>query len=174
MGLDDLPRLQLALPLVALFFGLLVDGPATLLSYGAWKWALLLLGQGQGVRVSRVASILALALTGLPTAFTLALLVAIPGPLGVAGLLVVLALALLALVHASFRDESIRAMGEDQELKEKLGSMEVWERAAWLRGAGRASLPSFTGTTKRRTLKHAATAALVWLAPFVLLSLVHR
>jgi hypothetical protein len=174
MGLDDLPRLQLALPLLALLVALLVDGPATLLSYGAWKWSLSLLSKGQGGRVSRLASMLALALTGLPAAFTLAMVAGLPGPLGVAGLLVVLALALLALVHAAFRDESIRAAGDDRDLAKKLAAMEVWERAAWLRGAGRTSLPSFTGTTKRRTLKHAATAALVWLAPFALLPLVRR
>jgi hypothetical protein len=174
MGLDDLGRLQHVLPLLALLLALLVGGPATLLSYGAWRWSLSLLVNGRGLRASRVASVLALLLMGLPTAYTLALVAAIPGPFGVAGLLVVLAFTVLALVHAAFRDEAIRALGADQELAEKLASLDVLEREAWLLGAGRGSLPSFAGTTRRRTLKHAATAALVWLVPFALLPLALR
>jgi hypothetical protein len=171
MGLDDLPRLQHVLPLLALMVTVLVSGPATLLSYGAWRWSLARLAQGHRVGGARVGSVVALALTGLPTAYSLALVAAIPGLWGVAELLVVLALALLALVHAAFRDETIRAMNEDPALSEKLAALDVWERAAWLRGAGRAALPTFAGTTKRRTLKHAAMAGLVWFMPFAILPL---
>src|SRR5688572_8261537 len=161
MGLDDLWMVGLAVPLVALFVTLLVSGSATLLSYGAWKWSRSLLAKGRGVSASRVASVLALAVTGLPPAYTLRLILSFPGFLGVAGLLLVLALALAALVHAAFRDESIRAMGADRELAEKLAALEVWEREVWLRDAGRAAFPAFAGTTKRRALKHAATATLL-------------
>ena len=50
-----------------------------------------LLANGQSVLASRVTSVLALAVTGLPMMFTLGLVVSLPGPFGVAGLLFVLA-----------------------------------------------------------------------------------
>jgi hypothetical protein len=172
MGLDDLGWVEFAVPVLALLITLLVSGPATLLSYGAWKLSRSLLAKGHGVSVSRVASVLALAVTGLPITYTLALVLSFPGFLGVAGLLLVLTLALVALVHAAFRDESIRTMGADQELAEKLAPLEVWEREVWFREAGRNALPSFTGTTRRRALKRAATAALLWIAPYALFFLI--
>jgi len=175
MGLDDLGTLQFFLPMLAFLLTLIISGPATLLSYGAWKWSLSRLANGRSVRASRVASLLALVLTGLPTAYTLALMVSLLGPWGVLGLLLVLALALLALVHAAFRDESIREMGADPELAENLARLpEVSDRQAWLRDAGRAALPSFAGATKSQTLKRAATVALFWLVPFAFIFLASR
>ena len=103
MGLDDLGVLKLVLPMLALLLTLFVSGPATLLSYGAWKWSLSELVKGHGLRASRGASVLALVVAGLSAAYTLwvlvLLLVAFPGHLGVAAMLPVLAIVFLALVH---------------------------------------------------------------------------
>jgi hypothetical protein len=168
MGLDDLWRFQVVLAVFALSLTLFVSGLATLLSYGAWRWSLSLLVNGRGVVTARVLSVPALGFAGLPMAYTLALITSFPGFLGTAALLLVLALALAALVHAAFRDESIRHLSGDRELADTIGRLDEWERAAWLQDAGRLALPSLTGTTKRRTLKRAATVAFVWTTPLVL------
>jgi hypothetical protein len=179
MGLDDLGVLKLVLPLLALLLTLFVSGPATILSYGAWKWSRSELVKGHGLQAPRVASVLALVVTGLPAAYAIWLLVllllAFPGHLGVAAMLPVLAIVLLALVHAAFRAESIREIAENLELAENLSRLpDVAVREAWLSDAGRAALPSFAGTTKRRALKRAAKVALAWVVPMLLLLLVGR
>lgn len=172
MALDDLWRAQLALALVAFLFTLFVSGSVTLLSYGAWRWALLMLVRGRSVGRARLLSVPALSFAGLPLAYTLGLMVSFPGLFGTAGLLFVLALALVALVHAAFRDESIRHLSGDQQLAETVARLDEWERAGWLREAGRLALPTLTGATKRRTFKRAATVALVWIVPFVILRVI--
>jgi hypothetical protein len=172
MGLDDLWRVQLALALLALFLTLVVGSLVTLLSYVAWRWSLSKLVKRQAVATARLLSVPALGFAGLPVAYTLGLLTSFPGALAVAALLLVLALALAALVHAAFRDESIRHLSGDRELAETVVALDEWERAAWLREAAGLALPSFTGTTKHRTLKRAATVAVVWMIPLVLFHIV--
>jgi hypothetical protein len=172
MGLDDLWRVQLALTLVALVLTLFVGGVVTLLSYAAWRWALSMLVKGRAVSTPRLLSVVALAFAGLPLAYTLGILFSFPGIFAGAGLLVTLALALGALVHAAFREESIRHLNADGQLADSLARLDQWERPAWFRHAGRVAMPSFTGATRLRTLKRAATVAFVWMVPLVVLQIV--
>jgi hypothetical protein len=172
MGLDDLWRVQVALTLVALVLTLFVGGVVTLLSYAAWRWALLMLVKGSAVGTARLLSVLALGFAGLPLVYTLGVMSSFPGYLALAGLVLTLALALAALVHAAFRDESIRHLSADGELAETVARLDPWERPVWLREAGRLALPSFMGVTRRRALKRAAMVAFVWMVPLVLLQIV--
>jgi hypothetical protein len=156
--------------MLALLVTLFVGGAAALFSYIAWRWALSMLVKGRAVGIARLLSMPALGFAGLPLAYTLGVAPSFARPVGLGALLLLLLLllALAALVLAAFRDECIRRLSGDQELAEGIARLDHWERAGWLRGAGRQVLPSFTGTTRQRTMKRAAIVAFVWTIPIVL------
>lgn len=165
MGIDDLSGLQLLLPMLALLITTAVSAPASLVSHGAWKWSLARIADRRGVGLPRTVGMVALVATGAPAAYCLLLWTTFPGALATLGLAIVTAAAVWALIGAAYRAERIRAASADRRLLDTLSSVpHAGNRRAQLDDAAKAcALPSFTGTTRRRSLVLAGVVLLAWL-----------
>ena len=146
MGLDDVSRLQLIVPMMALLVTIVASGPASLVSFYAWKGALVRLTKGQPVGPARWIGMVALALTGGPLVYCLLLVTSLPGVAGTLGLVLVAVVAVSAHLHAAYRVECIREVSAQAELTGELAAVQ----------------PSFVGATRGRSLLLAGSVLLAW------------
>jgi hypothetical protein len=155
LGLDGLSRIELVLPMLALLVTLVVSGPATLVSYLAWKCARARVRGGFGVRVPRALCLGALVVAGGPTAYSGLLATQLPGLAATLGLVFVTSLSAFALGHAAYRAACIRLLADARRFEET-------ETAS--------RLSSFTEATRRHSLLLAGGVLAAWLFCAVLLA----
>lgn len=129
-----------------------------------WRWALLRLGSGKTVAEPRIASLMVLFVTGFPASLMVG---AIRGGAAGVSLLILLVegACFAALIHAAYRTESIREVGENSELASALTDVphEANRNFNVLKRAKELGLPTFTGPLRRRALLIAAAVAVGWI-----------
>lgn len=158
MGLHDLDGFVMGLMLLPVALTLVLSGPATILSYAAWRWALHRIASRQSTAPARALSVLCLILAALPPVYAFGFVLGIvPTVEFVLMQLAITAASVVPLVHAAFRDQSIVEASSDSKLRESLASIPyaAGRQRLIVVTAREQAYPRFAGATRRRALRNA-------------------